>query len=148
MSFIRTLTYSARIFCILRQDTPYPVPEKYCTDNAYESVWKDFEAREEADDFEISLNIWRDNILESELDILTEEGDNKCQDLSESLHICSYQIKDIEVVEEEIILVPEFVLKTISDLEKRKVEAKTIERKDKIQKTIDELKQEYGIKIE
>lgn len=42
--------------------------------------------------------------------------------------------------------VPEFVLKTIEDLEKRKVSAKTIERKDKIQKAIDELKQEYGIK--
>lgn len=47
--------------------------------------------------------------------------------------------------EPKVIEVPEFVLRTILDLEKRKVEAKTTERKDKIQKTIDELKQEYGI---
>lgn len=56
---------------------------------------------------------------------------------------------DLKTYDEEEILpikVPEFVLKTIEDLEKRKVSAKTIERKEKIQKAIDELKQEYGIK--
>lgn len=59
---------------------------------------------------------------------------------------------DIKTYDEEEILptkvpeVPEFVLKTIEDLEKRKADAKTIERKDKIQSAIDDLKAEYGIK--
>lgn len=59
---------------------------------------------------------------------------------------------DLKTYDEEEILptkvpeVPEFVLKTIEDLEKRKVSAKTIERKEKIQNVINELKKEYGIK--
>ena len=56
--------------------------------------------------------------------------------------------KEVKVpeVEEVKVEVPEYIKKTIEDLEKRKAEAKTTERKEKIQKTIDELKREYSIK--
>lgn len=71
-----------------------------------------------------------------------------CQSLSTSLFCNEYSYTTIEGPEEieTIPKVPGYILKTIEDLEKRKDEAKTIERKDKIQITINELKRKYGIK--
>jgi len=54
--------------------------------------------------------------------------------------------QDFEYTEGKVIpKIPEFVLRTIEDLERRKDEAKTEEKRKAIQKTIDRLELEYAI---
>lgn len=75
-----------------------------------------------------------------------EDADKSCKELAAKYYQCLLEIEIIDTTESLPPKIPEYVLKTISDLEMRKVEAKTEKRKEAIQKTIDELKREYGIK--
>lgn len=67
--------------------------------------------------------------------------------IPEAIKVKPEIIEEVKVPE-IVIKVPEFVLRTISDLERRRDAAKTKDRKERIQKIINELKKEYGIKIE
>lgn len=95
-------------------------------------------------------------------DVVFQLAENACKELADDYYACGInpgiiytsevfvgpEIVPPEVVEvpEVKVEVPEYIKKTMEDLEKRKAEAKTTERKEKIQKTIDELKREYSIK--
>lgn len=132
-----------------------PTPEGEIDRNVGHTIYVTLHDR--AEKFEMkALVAWKDEFLDRPevLEYIISLADNKCSILSESLKMCRKPVPQpkIDVIdyyeEIEVIKVPEFVLKTISDLERRRYAAKTIERKERIQKTIDELKKEYGIKIE
>jgi len=121
----RTLTYEAKIYCSVQDEMPDPVPEGYCSDNSYESVWKDFVATEDMKIFPESLDIWKENMLKDEKGALAIIGEKKCSDLSDSLHICSYELRNIEAKEEIIgIKIPQDVLDRIERLEDLIVDSK------------------------
>lgn len=113
---------------------------------------------------------WAERIIKDAVEQLAE---NACKELADDYYACGIdpgiiytsevfvgpEIVPPKVIPEEVkvptevvevpevkVEVPEYIKKTLEDLEKRKAEAKTTERKEKIQKTIDELKREYSIK--
>lgn len=145
----RRITFEWRICCY---DAREPNAEEMCkTDpdaRAWTSPWNTVINVEEMKEFPESLVAWRD-MMESDFEeLVREEGEADCQDIYPELHLCDYRISVVNVEEEEIpevLPVSEFVLETIKDLERRRDEAKTVERKEAIQKTIDELKREYSI---
>lgn len=112
--------------------------------------------RERLDD----VRTWAEEIIK---DTISDVADNACKELADDYYACGIDpgiiytsevlvpevvppVVEVPVVEVPVVEVPEFVKKTIADLERRRDLAKTIEAKERIQKTIDELKEEYGIK--
>ncbi len=116
-----------------------------------------YDSREEAIRLDGTLEEWAENV--AKLTALTLAAGWVGADVPEDLDTTTvtgntFEARNIvgtyseeEEGEEEVEL-PEYVKRTIADLEKRKAEAKTTERKEKIQKTIDELKKEFGKKTE
>lgn len=90
-----------------------------------------------------SLDEWAARVAREQAE---EDADKSCKELAEKYYQCLLEIEIIDTTESLPPKIPEFVLKTIEDLERRRDAAKTVERKEKIQKAIDELKKEYGIK--
>lgn len=89
-----------------------------------------------------ALNIWADR--ESER-IARRIANYQCEELKfDPNSACNIEIT-ITDIREEVEEIPEFVLETIKDLEKRRDLAKTPEAKARIQETINDLKREYSI---
>ena len=113
-----------------------------------------YDSREEANKLDGTLEEWAENV--AKLTALTLAAGWVGADVPEDLDTTTvtgntFEARNIvgtyseEEEGEEEVKVPEFVLETIKDLERRRDEAKTIERKEAIQKAIDELKKEYSI---
>lgn len=89
-----------------------------------------------------TLDEWAARVTKEQAE---EDADKSCKELAAKYYQCLLEIEIIDKTESLPPKIPEFVLETIIDLERRRDEAKTKERKDAIQKAIDELKKEYSI---
>lgn len=141
----RKIIFEYRITCYDDRDveldncpgsaTNWPTP------NIEDAPWYEVPVIEEKDYFDMTLDEWAEMMTRNFDLLIQDQGDKDCQDITEYLHLCEYEIRVISI--EETIIAPPVPKEIIEAIKGYERSAKSLRETAEKIKAIPELAEDF-----